>query len=458
MRVRMQAVEALIWTVQQRDPRLRSDVVALAVLDRSPDDAALRRRLAAVADAIPALRSVVRPARLPFPTPELVVDPDFDPVRHVRRVRVPAPGSTAALLDLVGLLAEAPLDPDLPRWELTVLDGLADGRAAVAVKIDHVLTDGARGMQLAAALLDPEDETPPERITVPAVSEPSSSILGSLFGVAGRAVRLPMVAAERMTAAATAVLRSTVHAPSRALDALRVADSLRRQSVVVDHARSGALTGRSLQRHLDTIRVSIDDVHSVAQARGVSVNDVFVTAVADALGDYHEAVGLPCEELRMAMSVSTRLPGEDDAANRFAPVRVLVPVSGADTGEHLAAIHEILERARSEPATAFIEPLACVLLALPAPVLVSMFRAQANSVDFATSNLRGAPDTVRLVGARVEALYAFGPRMGVPVNVTMLSYAGGIELALNIDPAAVTDPAVLVACLHEAFGKLHRLG
>ena len=48
----------------------------------------------------------------------------------------------------------------------------------------------------------------------------------------------------------------------------------------------------------------------------------------------------------------------------------------------------------------------------------------------------------------------FGPLPGCAVMATLLSYAGTCCIGLNTDPAAVTDPAVFMACLEEGVEEV----
>ena len=99
------------------------------------------------------------------------------------------------------------------------------------------------------------------------------------------------------------------HRPARALAAaptLHRAGPLRRDA------------GRSLTRHFETYSISLPAVQAAARKLGGSVNDVYVTGLAGALGRYHERFGSSVDSLRLAMPISTRNRG-DDAANRFVP-------------------------------------------------------------------------------------------------------------------------------------------
>src|SRR5690606_40464718 len=59
-----------------------------------------------------------------------VVDPDFNLDYHVRRVRVPEPGTLRQVFDLAEVDMQSPLDISRPLWTATLVEGLRDGRAA----------------------------------------------------------------------------------------------------------------------------------------------------------------------------------------------------------------------------------------------------------------------------------------------------------------------------------------
>jgi len=87
-------------------------------------------------------------------------------------------------------------------------------------------------------------------------------------------------------------------------------------------------------------------------------------------------------------------------------------------------------------------------------MLVALTRTQAHTIDFATSNLQGSPVDLYLAGARIEANYPMGPRAACALNVTLLSYRDSLDMGINIDPAAVSDPATMLDCIEESFGAL----
>ena len=86
----MRNTDAFAWGMEA-DARLRSTVVSIVVLDRSPDWAVLVDRFERVARLMPMFRQRVVPSLPPAP-PRWVYDRDFDLRYHLRRVMAPPPG------------------------------------------------------------------------------------------------------------------------------------------------------------------------------------------------------------------------------------------------------------------------------------------------------------------------------------------------------------------------------
>src|SRR5438552_1099812 len=437
----MSNAEAIMWAVE-KDPALRSDFCNLTILDRRPSDDRVRATMQRALDAIPRLGQRVIGAPFRIVPPEFADDPTLDLDAHVRVVAVPAPGDSRALLDLCGALAERPLDRARPLWEFTIIEGLEDGRAAMLQKIHHTVTDGVGGLKLSIAMVDLERDPPP-KTTQPAprgTAVPATPVSATRDAVVDAAQR-SLDAVRRSIETAGHVVTHPGEVPGRAADATRLLASLQRQALVTDSARSDAMTGRSLRRHFEVHEIAFEPMRMAATKLGGSVNDMFVTGLAGALGRYHERSGSGVDELRVAMPISTRRRG-DTATNRFVPARVLVPIQPAhDLRALFAGVHERLHSAKRESAVSAAEGLAALVSGLPTSLLVAMTRSQTRPNDFGASNLRGSPVPLFLAGAQILGSYPMGPRTGCALTVTMLSYGDDVHVGLNIDPAAIVDPA-----------------
>jgi hypothetical protein len=163
-------------------------------------------------------------------------------------------------------------------------------------------------------------------------------------------------------------------------------------------------------------------------------------------------MGSPVEELRASMAISTR--SEDSGSNAFSLARMLVPTSDMPIAERFNWIQAAAGAARESNSTASLETLAAVASTLPTSLITRLARQQAQTVDFATSNVRGAPVPLYVAGAQILENYAVGPLGGVAYNLTLLSYNHSLDMGVNIDTAAVTEPELLRECLEKAFADL----
>src|SRR5699024_6389133 len=146
--------------------------------------------------------------------------------------------------------SSAAFDPARPLWEITLVEGLPERRAALVVKVHHALTDGVGGIQLAAHVVDAERE-PAHLGPMPAV--PTGSPQGSLDGLAdavafglGRAARIGTSLASGLPGS---LLRTARHPVRTVGAAAATTASIARLVQPVTTTASPLMTERSLRRH-----------------------------------------------------------------------------------------------------------------------------------------------------------------------------------------------------------------
>ncbi len=131
-----------------------------------------------------------------------------------------------------------------------------------------------------------------------------------------------------------------------------------------------------------------------------------------------------------------------------------MPTAAGAAGPHFDVVADRLTRGRVEPALQFASVLAATINHLPAQVLTPLLHAQAGTVDFAATAIPGLRGSGHIAGARIETTYPFGPRLGCPMNLTAFANADRLDIGIELDPAAITEPAVFLECLGEAFAGL----
>jgi hypothetical protein len=361
------------------------------------------------------------------------------------------PAPQRQLLRLIALLEALPFDPARPPWDLTLVDGLEDGRAAVYVRAHHVLTDGIGGIRLLGLLLDPdrtdapvegdESSSPVLSAASPGPERPPGTITVTID--VPNAVRrlVGRVSAARDFDPVDAALRGA----QRALD---VANSVSRQLLVTGSALGTRPRRPSLLSDFEVF--SVDGARSAAVALGGSRNDLLVAAAAAGLGAYHEGRGEPTPDLRLVTPTAQR-HGEGVGGNWFAPARLTVPTAVGRPGPQFGVIAERLAQARREPALRMASRIATALGRLPTNVLLPALHSQARSVDFAATALPGLHGERLLCGAVIEGAYPFAPRLGCPLNITALANGDRLDVGVALDTEAFPDTEELVGCLREAF-------
>lgn len=444
---RLSDVEALMWTLEE-DPHLSATFANITLFDRPVDVARFRRRMQRALQVVPRLRQRVVPTLGGIAPPHWQDAPAVDLDVHVRRVALPSPGTDRQLFDLATEMARVPFDRERPLWEFTIFDGLAGGRGAMLQKIHHTITDGEGGVRMSTQFIDLEADAPEPPL--PEDATPLDGPAGT--GPVQQTIDATWQAAQAVGELATHPQRL----PGIGVDALATARSLLRQLAVSDRARSPAWSGRTLDRRFSALRVSFDDARRTAKALGGSINDFFVAGAAGGAGAYHRALGHEVGELRIAMPVSTR-SDRSATGNAFAPSRVLVP-TGADPVARFAVVSERLATVKVERALSLAGALAGAVNLLPAPVLVRLARAGTATVDFTTSNVRGAPFELYIAGARIASNHPMGPLGGTAWNLTTMSYNGSLDMGLNVDTGAVTHPELLHRCVEAAFTELVAAG
>lgn len=450
----MTDAEALMWNLE-KDPSLRSAFLNITFLDAHPDFDRFRSRISRAVSQIPRLRQRVVPSPARLAPPEWTDDPSFDLDYHVRRIAMPAPGSDRQLLDWAALHFQDPFDRARPLWEYTIVEGLDGGRAALLAKMHHTITDGVGGVRMSAMFIDLErdaaDPEPPA--TAPFVERPEG-VVESLVDAITHGARRQLGISKRAAALAADAVIHPERIAHGAGELGEVARSVLRQLIVTDRAHSPVWSGRrSLGRRFEILSLDLDRLKDVAHTLGGTVNDAFVCGVAGGAGAYHRELGVEIDDLRVSVPVSTR---DDRSAggNAFTPLRVLVPCGTKDPKERFRIVRERLGATKRERALSLTDTFAALLNALPTAMVVNLARQQTETVDFATSNVRGAPWDLFIAGAHILANHPMGPTAGTAFNATVLSYRDSLDMGINVDTAAVEDPDLLRECISASFGEL----
>jgi diacylglycerol O-acyltransferase len=440
----------------EANPRTRSGIMTLEILDTAPDWERFRARFDNASRKVLRLRQKVVMPTLPTAAPRWVVDPDFNLDFHVRRLRVPEPGTLREVMDLAEVVLQSPLDISRPLWTATLIEGLADGRAAMMVHLSHAVTDGIGGVEMVSHIYDLERDAP--RQDLPPLPIPQDLSPNDLM----------RQGFNRLPGAIVGGVRGAVVRAAQAVGHV-IRDPVSMVGGVVNYAMSGArvispvaepspvLRRRSLTSRSEAIDIHFGDLHKAAKAAGGSINDAYLAGVCGALRLYHEAKGVPIEALPMAVPVNLRSEADPAGGNRFAGVNLAAPVGLTDPEMRIKSIRGQMTRKREERAIDMVGAIAPVLSLLPDNLLESMAGSMVNS-DVQASNVPVYPGDTFIEGAKILRQYGIGPLPGVAMMVVLVSRGGYVTVTARYDRAAITDSDLFARCLLAGFDEVLALG
>ena len=405
-----------------------------------------------------------RIAALPFDlaNPVWVEDraPDLD--WHIRRVRLPGPGTQAQLEALVAKLHAQLLDRERPLWRFHLIEGLRSGEVAWYVQVHHATLDGAAGVKLAEAVLDP---SPRGRKVPPAPRRRLDETpgFGDLLGAAvaksvteyGKFLRaLPDAA--RLLNESLGSLASLVSPPKGRRGGLPIGPATPLNGPI-GAARSFA-----------TASIPLAEVKAVAKRHGATVNDVVLALVSGAARAW--LVGkraLPEAPLVAAMPVSLRAEGDSIYSTRATMVLANLATHVADPKARLEAIRASAGRAKALTLKAkAIIPMDLPALGMPW-VLSGIARAYGYAqgvkafpplANLVVSNVPGPQAPLHLAGARVLTWWpASIVEHGLGLNVTVESYCGSLDFGLVAAREAMPDVRKLAGALYDAHEELKKI-
>ena len=374
---------------------------------------------------------------------------------HVKRVRVPAPGTRAELERCVATLHAKLMDRRKPLWQLFVLDGLADRRRAYYFKVHHAVLDGAAGAALATALYDVAAR--PRRAP------------------ARRAPRTRRGAAPGALAVAGAVLS---HDAGQWVRLLRsVPDAARALARVVGAAGPGLRRNFSFgprtalnatitpERSIAFLSLPLADIKAIGTRHGATVNDVVLALCSGTLRRYlARHGGVPRKPLIASMPISLRELGDSHFGTEATLGLVSLATHLADPVRRLRAVRaaagtakRLARRARSLLPTDFPS----VGLPWIAGGLASLYgRSHAADLvppiaNVVISNVPGPRVPLYTVGARMEEYWPVSiVEHGIGLNITVLSYVDALGFGFTAASAAVPDARELARDLEAAYAEL----
>lgn len=395
--------------------------------------------------------------------PEWEADPRFTLAEHIRRAALPAPGGERELAEWSAGFFSQRLDRHRPLWEMAIVEGLQDGRWALATKTHHCMVDGVGSMDVGHLILDTEPRRPPRRSRRTRAADaaaqdaprdpPQDEQHGGHEQHGGRSALgrawdgLPI---DGVAHAAQLGVHGAMH-PRQALASARAAAEM----ILSEEIRGAAHTSLNepigTQRRFEVVRVSMDDLRAIRSALGGTINDVILAIVAGGLRELLVSRGEtpPAQGMRAMVPMNVRAASEHLAlGNRVSSLFVELPVAEPDAErryrETVARSRALKDGGRQAAGTTAVLELAGL-----APPLLHSSIAQslyANRLfNVTVTNVPGPQQTLYAFGAPLREIRPLVPLAADhAVGVAIVSYDGNAFLGIVSDRDTVPDLPVMV--------------
>ncbi|MGW4769633.1 wax ester/triacylglycerol synthase family O-acyltransferase [Nocardia sp. NPDC004278] len=391
---------------------------------------------------------------LKFPPPGVAalvreVD-DIDLTEHIREWTLPEPGSQDQLTELVSTIHRKQLDMSRPPWELHVIEGLAQDRFALLLKVHHSLLDGASAMRLFTDTFT-EDEAArdvPDLFTVRPAAESAETAVpkANPFSALLDAVTGLLALVRGIGSAARDALRRARGNKTMAQKAYQQPDTI----------LNGTITGA---RDLSRRRYDLALFKRLAKAGDCTINDIVLYLVSTALRDYlSNHATLP--EISLTAGVPTDLREEDDVrvGTRAGMMFTALGTDIADPRDRLSAVKYYIRAAKQHMGAMAPNEVIGYGLAVTLPWILGLsfgFTNTAASHPMGISNVPGPRNPLYWNGARLETIYPISLLMhGNPLNFTCIGYSGGLHFGVLGAQDKLPPMAYLTAAMDTALDEL----
>jgi WS/DGAT/MGAT family acyltransferase len=402
----------------------------------APSHEDFRDHIASRLHLVPRFRQKLRFVPLNQGRPVWVDDPFLNLDYHVRQTALPAPGSEEQLRNLAARIFSQQLDRSKPLWELWLVEGLTGDRFAIVGKSHHALVDGISGVDITTVLFDTErePENPPARPPrwAPRPEPTDLKLLGD-------------------------ALRERATSPREIVRGVRAALRGPRQ-VLTGIAHTGKIVGAGMSapsspfnveigphRRLAFVRTDLATLKQVKDEHGGTVNDVILSVVTGALGNYLRARGHDTEglELRAMVPVSVRAEEERGAlGNRISAMMAPLPVWCQDPIRRLHLVTEIMGDLKGSGQAVGAEILTRLVDFAPTTIASQAARLQPAQRFFnlVVTNVPGPQFPLYVLGREMESIFPLVPlarRQALCVGI--MSYNGQVDFGLVGDYDAMAD-------------------
>ena len=414
-----------------------------------------------------------------------VNDRKFDLANHVVQETLPkaAKGENqqASLQDRVAELATQRLDPKRPLWQIHLIEDYTgpDGvkGSAMVVRIHHCIADGIALISVTMSLVDGGAPPPERHKKQPAgnaedwltdmfrdtLLKPFTDLTVKALGAVGEGASRSLGMLDLLNDPKGGAKKNIGKGVGLSMDMAKVLLQVVKDGAALalmpDDSKTrlkGKPGGAKKVAWCDPI--PLDEVKAVGKALNCSINDVLLSCVAGALGEYLKSHGddVAGQEIRAMVPVNLRpLDQAYKLGNRFGLVPLVLPIGVENPIERVYEVRRRMAELKGsyQPLLAFSLLAVAGLLIKPAQdMLLSLFAKKTTAV---MTNVPGPREKLKFCGSTLEQSMFWVPQSGdVGLGVSILSYGGGVQFGVITDSLLCPEPQRIIDEFVPEFAKL----
>lgn len=361
---------------------------------------------------------------------------------HVQFRRLGALAPDARLQAAVAAELGHPLDRALPLWRICLFLRRS-GQVTMLFRAHHAIADGVamlRGLLQMADGAGRNGALPPARV--------AAAPHGPLGGVIHRLESMNTLL-ENLTEFVVDELQHPAKLTRQLEDARRAFFAVSRVFLLPDDNPPRFRVAPRGQRAVAwTSNLSFPAIRGFAHAQGVTINDVFLTALAGAFGRYLRRLDGQVPEqqnLRVSVPVNLRAPDDGTPGNSFGLVLVDLPVGLEGMHARLDVVAERMAALKKSPEARAVFASLAVAGRLPTAAERQLVKFIGGKAAAVVSNLPGPRAALQLGGAHLANMVFWPPQTGdIGIGVSCLSYAGHVTVGISADTAQIPEPRQLI--------------
>ncbi len=401
-----------------------------------------------------------------------VLDRNFDLANHVVPEKLPkSANQEQALQDRVAVLATQRLDPKRPLWQIHLIEDYTgpDGvkGSAMIVRIHHCIADGIALISVTMSLVDGGTPPPERRKKAAAAAGTEDWIADTLLkpftDITVKALGAVGEGAARSLGMLGDPKKGVEDGMHGSMDMARVLMQVLKDGAALalmpDDSKT-RLKGKpgGAKKVAWCQPIPLDEVKAVGKALNCSINDVLLSCVAGALGEYLKTFGddVAGQEIRAMVPVNLRpLDQAHKLGNRFGLVPLVLPIGVENPIERVYEVRRRMAALKGsyQPLLAFSLLAVAGLLIKPAQdVMLNLFAKKTTAV---MTNVPGPREKLKFCGSTLEQSMFWVPQSGdVGLGVSILSYGGGVQFGVITDSTLCPEPQRIIDEFVPEFAKL----